>query len=68
MRSALGWSREEVAARAGVTLRTVGRVERGERLANVQLGTVARIAAAVGVSCAELVPALAIVQSGGRTP
>jgi transcriptional regulator with XRE-family HTH domain len=60
-----GWSREEVAAAAGCSWRQVMRLERGE-VARMQLGLLVRMAEALGVSAAELLPALAWRPAVGR--
>ena len=57
IREAGGWSQVEVAAAARTTPRAVARVERLE-VGAMRLGTLVRIAQAMGVSVAELVPGL----------
>ncbi len=59
LRRVHGLRREEIAARSGCSLRTVARIERGQ-LDGVKLLTLVRIAYAVGVRPADLVPALAL--------
>lgn len=44
----------DLALRAGLPIRTLGRIERGE--VDVRLSTLAKIAAALGVSLKELMP------------
>ncbi len=58
LRTAHGWSLVEVAAAAGCTLRTARRVERLD-VAGLKLATLVRVAHAVGVAPATLVPGLA---------
>ena len=59
-----GLRRVELAARAGCSLDTLDRIGRG-RVANMKLGTLLRVAAALGVAPAELVPSLATRPRGG---
>jgi len=56
--------REEVAARAGCTLATLARIAAGD-VAGLKLGTLLRVAAAIGCAPAELVPVLAVTPRGG---
>ena len=60
IREASGVSQEELAGQAGVHRTYVGLLERGER--NVTLRTIERIAAALGVEMADLMPR----RGGGR--
>jgi transcriptional regulator with XRE-family HTH domain len=50
----VGLSQEKLAARAGLTARTVARIELGEE---ARLGSIAAIADALGVNLADLVAA-----------
>jgi transcriptional regulator with XRE-family HTH domain len=60
-----GIRRIELAAAAGVNEKTVARLCRGE-YASLKVGTLARVAVALGVAPAELVPGLAArPKSGG---
>jgi len=59
-----GIRREEVAARAGCTLATLSRINRGN-VAGIKLETLLRVAAAIGVAPAELLPVLAVTPRGG---
>lgn len=59
-RERLGWSREELAVRAGLSWSAVAQVESGRRR-NLRPRTVARLAEALGISCDYLI-------SGGPTP
>jgi transcriptional regulator with XRE-family HTH domain len=52
LRTARGFSQEELADRAGLHYTYVGGIERGER--NPALVNIGRIAAALGISLAEL--------------
>jgi transcriptional regulator with XRE-family HTH domain len=52
-REELGWARDQLARRAQVSLSLVAQFERGE--ANPSLGTLAKLAAAAGLTLAELV-------------
>ena len=56
--------RVELAARAGCSLDTLDRISRG-RVANMKVGTLLRVSAALGVAPAELVPSLATRPRGG---
>jgi len=56
--------REDVAARAGCTLATLARIARGD-VAGLKLGTLLRVAAAIGCAPAELLPVLAVTPRGG---
>ena len=56
--------REEVAARAGCTLATLARIASGD-VAGLKLGTLLRVAAAIGCAPAELLPVLAVTPRGG---
>jgi transcriptional regulator with XRE-family HTH domain len=67
-RQAAGLERRELAARAGVTYRTVAEIERGERLEGLSLGTVVRLAHALGLAGVELWPGLEIRPGGERAP
>ena len=53
-RQAKGWLQRELAVAAGLPVRTIGRIERGE--VDVRLSTVAKIARALGVSLRDLLP------------
>lgn len=53
-RESKGWLQRELAAAAGLPLRTIGRIERGE--VDVRLSTLAKIAVALGVPLKELMP------------
>lgn len=55
VRQNVGISQEELAAQAGLHRTYVGLIERGER--NVSLRTVEKLAVALGVEMAELMPA-----------
>ena len=59
IRNALGLSQVAVAARAGAGVKTIQRIEDG-RVAGMRLGTLIRVARALGVSTVELVPGLAV--------
>lgn len=52
LRKAKGWTQEKLAQEAGVTFPTVNKAEKGRRM--VELGTMNKIAAALGVSLARL--------------
>ena len=54
MRETRGWLQRELAAAAGLPLRTIGRIERGE--VDVRLSTLTKIAAALGVALKDLMP------------
>jgi transcriptional regulator with XRE-family HTH domain len=58
IRQSRGLSQVQVAALAGVSVQTVHRIE-GTGLAGLQLGTLIRVADALGVAPVELVPGLA---------
>ena len=60
LREDLGWTREELAFKAGVTIKTIGRLERGERVSSIKLGTLLRIAQAARSSAVDVVPALGV--------
>ena len=49
-----GWIQRELATVAGLPVRTIGRIERGE--VDVRLSTLQKIACALGVSLGELIP------------
>jgi len=53
LREGKGWLQRELAKTAGLPLRTVGRIERGE--VDVRLSTLAKIAHALGVTLTDLV-------------
>ena len=53
LRESNGWLQRELAQAAGLPLRTVGRIERGE--VDVRLSTLAKIAHALGVTLTDLV-------------
>ena len=53
-RLAQGLLQRDIAARAGLPLRTVGRIERGE--VDVRLSTLAKIASALNVPLKSLLP------------
>jgi len=53
-RESKGLLQRELAAAAGLPLRTIGRIERGE--VDVRLSTLAKIAVALGVPLKELMP------------
>ena len=59
-----GIRRVELAAAAGVNEKTVARLCRGE-YAGMMVGTLARVAVALGVAPAELVPGLAARPTSG---
>ena len=59
-----GIRRVDLAAAAGVDSKTIARLCRGE-FGGVKMGTLARIAVALGVAPAELVPWLAVRPTGG---
>jgi transcriptional regulator with XRE-family HTH domain len=59
LRETHGWRVVDVAAAAGVCLETVRRIERLE-VATLHLGSLVRVAHAVGVAPTELVPGLAV--------
>jgi len=48
----LGWIQKELSKKTGLTIRTLGRVERGE--VDVKISTLFKISSALGVSVAEL--------------
>lgn len=48
------WLQRELAASAGLPVRTIGRVERGQ--VDVRLSTLSKIAQALGVNLRELLP------------
>jgi transcriptional regulator with XRE-family HTH domain len=52
LRESKGWLQRELAKAAGVPLRTIGRIERGE--VDVRLSTLARIAHGLGVTLTDL--------------
>ncbi len=54
LRESRGWLQRELAKAAALPVRTIGRIERGE--VDVRLSTLAKIAAALGVSLKELMP------------
>lgn len=54
LRAARSWLQRELATRAGLPLRTIGRIERGE--VDVRLLTLSKIAAALGVEVRDLLP------------
>lgn len=60
-------SREVVAARAGTALETVRRLDRGE-VASMKIETLLRLAAALGVPPAELLPDLGAVIASEQVP
>ena len=60
LREDLGWTREELAFKAGGTIKTIGRLERGERVSSIKLGTLLRIAQAARSSAVDVVPALGV--------
>lgn len=64
IRADRGWSQVQVAGAAGVTIESVVRLERLQ-VANMQLGTLVRVAQAVGVAADELVPGLATRPANG---
>jgi transcriptional regulator with XRE-family HTH domain len=53
LREGKGWLQRELAKAAGLPLRTVGRIERGE--VDVRVSTLAKIAHALGVALTDLV-------------
>lgn len=53
LRESKGWLQRELAKAAGLPLRTVGRIERGD--VDVRLSTLAKIAHALGVTLTDLV-------------
>ena len=59
-----GIRRVELAAAAGINEKTVARLCRGD-YASMKVGTLARVAVALGVAPAELVPGLAVRPAGG---
>lgn len=60
-RDVLGWTREILAAYSGVSVSTIGRIERGEM--QPRTGTVIALALALGIPPAEL-----ITEAGGTPP
>jgi transcriptional regulator with XRE-family HTH domain len=54
LREARDWLQRELAQAAGLPLRTIGRIERGE--VDVRLSTLSKIATALGVPLKELLP------------
>jgi transcriptional regulator with XRE-family HTH domain len=52
LRLAGGWTQMGLAERADLTLNYIGEIERGEKL--VSLGTIVKVAAALGTSGADL--------------
>ena len=61
---AYGIRRVELAAAAGVDTKVIHRICRGD-FAGLKLGTLSRVAVALGVAPADLVPALATESRGG---
>ena len=59
-----GARRVDLAARSGCSLDTLDRIDRGD-LVGMKLGTLARVAAALGVAPAEIAPGLAVRPRGG---
>jgi len=53
LREGKSWLQRELAKKAGLPLRTIGRIERGE--VDVRLSTIAKIAHSLGVSLKDLV-------------
>ena len=59
-----GIRREELAARAGCTLGTLGRIAKG-RIGGMHVETLLRVAAALGCAVVELAPVLGVRPRGG---
>lgn len=55
-REVLGWTREILAAYSGVSVSTIGRIERGEMVPRT--GTIIALALALGIPPAEVAPKL----------
>jgi DNA-binding XRE family transcriptional regulator len=54
MRERKSWLQRDLAKAAGLPVRTIGRIERGE--VDVRLSTISRIAKALGVTLKDLLP------------
>lgn len=54
LRESRGWLQRDLAQAAGLPVRTIGRIERGD--VDVRLSTLAKIAKALRVSAKELLP------------
>lgn len=52
LREELGWLQRELAERADLPIRTIGRIERGE--VDVRISTLAKIATALGITIEQL--------------